>query len=259
MLETQTINHLGKLRLQGMIKSLEEQKKVPDMSQMSFDERFAMVVDSEMLHRNNRQTVRRLKTANLKYPNAIPEDIDWNKKRDLDKKYILNMISCQWISENQNIILCGKTGAGKTWLSCAFCHKACLEGYSVRFFRFPRLFGEINSAKADGTYEKFLLKLAKTNILVLDDWGQKLTSQMRLDLMEIIEDRCETGSIIITSQIPTKNWHEIIGDPSIADSIMDRIIHKSHIFDLKGDSLRKNKAIGKFTKNNHKLLLRVPI
>ena len=244
MLYPQTIEQLHKLRLQGMIKSIEEQNHIPQLNQMSFDERFALMVDREMLHRNTKQTNRRLKTAKLKYPKALPEDINWNKKRGLDKKEIINLLSCQWIVNHQNIILSGKTGSGKTWLSCALSHKACLEGFSVRFIRFPRLPGELNSAKADGTFEKYLNKLAKIDVLIFDDWGQNLSDELRRDFMEIIEDRCDSGSTIFTSQTPPKNWHDVIGEPSTADSIMDRIIHKSHILELSGDSLRKDQAVG---------------
>lgn len=215
-----------------------------DVLQLSFEERLANLIDREEVYRNNQRSKRRLSDAKLR-ERALFEDIDWSSPRDLDKSVMLSLSSCEWIRQHQNVIFCGPTGTGKTWLACALAHRACLEGLTSKFIRIPRLFGELNLAKSDGSYPKVMAKLAKINLLIFDDWGQPLNENQRRDFLEIIEDRTGSGSSIITTQIPVKNWHQIIGDPTLADAILDRIIHRSHSVDLSGDSLRKKHFIRK--------------
>lgn len=239
MVTNQTQNKLHSLRMLGMIKALEEQSKSTQYHSMTFEERFGLIVDREFNHRNNRQIERRIKNGTLKFPSACPEDVDWKAQRGLDKNQFLALQSCSWIVEKQNIILIGPTGTGKTWLSCALSQKACVEGFTVKFYRTPRLFADLNAAKSDGTFMKLLKKIARYDVVVFDDWGQPLNDSERRDFMEIIEDRNESRSTIFTTQLSTEKWHEVIGDPTTADSIMDRIIHRAHVLNLSGDTQRK--------------------
>ena len=181
--------------------------------------------------------------AKLKIKDASVEQIDYGIPRNLNKKLMLSLTSLGWIAKRQNIIITGPTGCGKTFLVCALAQKACREGYFAMYKRAPRLFNELNLARADGTYGKLLQRLARIHILVIDDWGLASLSDIeRRDILEILEDRYDTTSTIIASQVPVKKWHDTIGDPTLADAILDRVVHNAHKIALKGDSVRKSKA-----------------
>lgn len=222
-----------------MIQEIEIQRQTPKYLELSFDERLGMIVDREVTERQNRRYTRRIGEAKLK-EKALIEDTDWRSARGLDKSTIMSLASCGWIREHQNVILTGKTGTGKTWLSCALGQRACLEGFTTLFVRIRRLFDSLASARLDGTYAKLMASLARVNVLILDDWGPKLTESERRDFAEVIEDKVGVGSLIITSQIPVDKWHEVISDPSQADSLLDRIVHRAHHVKVTGPSLRKD-------------------
>ncbi len=242
MLKTPTMDKLQDLKLNGMLKGLEEQHASSEYETLSFDERLGLLIDRESIERENRRLKTRLKQAKLRQT-ACFEDIDYRKPRGLDKSMVLSLGSCRWIKEHQNILITGPTGVGKSFLSCALAHKACLEGYKTRYYRVSRLFRELHAAQGDGTYLKLMTKISKFQVLVIDDWGlENLKDQQRNDLLELLEDRHGVHSTIITSQLPVEHWHEVIGNPTIADAIMDRLVHNAHKINLSGDSMRKKKA-----------------
>ena len=200
------------------------------------------MVDREWTEREQRRLTRRLQTAKLREQACI-EDIDYRHPRNLDRSVIQRLATCQWIKRHENLILCGPTGVGKTWICCALANKACREGYSALYTRVPRFLHSLHIARADGSFEKKLARLAKTDLLILDDWGlAPLGDRERRDILEILEDRHNRCSTIVTSQLPLDNWHEHIGEPTIADSILDRLVHNAHRILMKGGSLRKKKA-----------------
>jgi DNA replication protein DnaC len=240
MLTHPTREKLQTLRLPGMLKALEEQQRIPDISNLGFEERLGLLIDRELTERENRRLGTRLKKAKLRHTCCV-EDINFKASRGLDKGLILNLAACTWIARGLNLLLCGPTGIGKSYLACALGHKACLEGYAVLYLRLPRLFEDLRLAKADGRYGKLMLSYAKTDLLILDDWGlTPMTDPQRRDLLEILEDRYGKRSTIVTSQLPVPAWHEVIGDPTLADAILDRLVHNAHKIELKGDSLRKH-------------------
>jgi len=238
MLTHPTIDKLETLRLTGMIGALREQWNTPDITQLSFEERLGLLTDREVDLRETRCMQSRLKKAKLRQ-SASPEDIDFRHPRGLDKSLVMKLVDCQWIKKHQNLIVTGPTGIGKSYLACAFAQKACREGYSTSYARMSRLFEDLGLAKGDGRYSKMLAGFAKTDLLVLDDYGlAKLTQEQRHDLLEILEDRHGVRSTLVTSQLPLKNWHEQIGDPTLADAIMDRLVHNAHKIQLEGDSMK---------------------
>lgn len=239
MLIHPTLGKLQTLRLSGMLKALEEQQRMPDIDSLGFEERLGLLVDREMTERENRRLGTRLKKAKLRHACCV-EDLNFKASRGLDKALILSLATCTWIARGLNLLICGPTGIGKSYLACALGHKACLEGYSVLHLRLPRLFEELHLAKADGRYGKLMLGYAKTDLLILDDWGlTPMTDPQRRDLLEILEDRYGKRSTIVTSQLPVTAWHEAIGDPTLADAILDRLVHNAYKIELKGDSMRK--------------------
>lgn len=237
----QVFEKLEQLKLTGMVKALEEQLNMTDINSLAFEERLNLLADREIIIRENSRIKKRLAKAKLKI-NAQIEEIDFRKHRDLDKSFILSLASCEWIRRHQNIIITGATGMGKTFLANALAHKACMEGFSSQYFRFPRLLSELHISRADGTYFNLLKSLGKLDVLIIDDWGLSVLSDTeRRDVLEIFEDRFSISSTIITSQMPIEHWHEVIGDNTIADAILDRIVHNAHKINMKSDdhSMRK--------------------
>jgi len=241
MLNHPTLEKLQSLKLTGMLKALDEQMQMPECEALSFEERLGLLVDREITERDNRRLKTRLKKAKLRQ-SAIIEDIDYHHPRGLDKSLMLSLAGCQWIQKHHNCIITGSTGAGKTYLACALGQKACREGYSVLYRRLPRLFQELAVAKGDGRYIRLLAAFERTELIILDDWGMaSLTDEQRRDLFEILEDRYDRRSTLVAAQLPIKHWHQIIGDPTLADAILDRLIHNAHKINLKGESMRKKR------------------
>ncbi len=239
MLNHPTTEKLQTLKLTGMAKALEEQRQMPDIDELCFEERLGLLVDREATERENRQLATRLKKAKLRHSSCV-EDIDFRTPRGLDKAMILSLAACAWIAKGINVLITGPTGVGKSYLACALAHKACLEGYSALYLRLPRFFEDLRLAKADGRYGKLMTTYAKTDLLVLDDWGlAPMNDLQRRDLLELMEDRYGQRSTIVTSQLPVTAWHESIGDPTLADAILDRLVHNAHQLNLKGESMRK--------------------
>jgi DNA replication protein DnaC len=221
-----------------MVEALQEQLLQTDHA-LCFEERLSLLVEREWWLRENRRIKMRLQKATLKH-NACLEDIDYDPARSLSKAVVQTLSSCQWIRAKQNILIVGSTGCGKTFLACALAHKACLESFSARYLRLPRLFQELMVAKGDGRYTKLMQQLAKTDVLILDDWGLSgMNDGQRRELLEIVEDRHNHSSTIITSQLPQEHWYEWIGDPTLADAILDRLVHNAHKMELTGESMRK--------------------
>lgn len=242
MLNEQTMEKLYTMKLIGMAQALKEQWSQPAVSDLSFEERFGMLVDAEHLFKENKRMKRLLESARLKL-SASMEDIDYRTPRGLDKSVMLSLGTCEWIERHQNVIIIGPTGSGKSYLSCALAHKACRKGLSAFYLRTPKLSYTLAIARADGSYARTLMKLAKARVLILDDFGlSPLTDPERRDLLEVIEDRHGAASTIIASQLPVDHWHEMIGDPTIADALLDRVVHNAHRINLKGESMRKKKA-----------------
>ncbi len=240
MLHQHTLTTLKTLKLPGMAAAFEEQIIQPATQSLSFNDRFGLIVDRETSHRDNQRLGRLLKSARLKH-NACVEDIDYRAGRGLDKAVMASLIDCEWIRQAQNLILTGLTGCGKTWLACALGNQACRQGMSVLYVRTSRLLEEMKLAHADGSFRKRLMQIARIDLLILDDWGvATLTQSERQDLLELIDDRTRK-STIITSQIPVKAWHDVIGEPTLADAILDRIVHRAHTIKLTGESMRKPK------------------
>jgi len=240
MLDEQTHQKLTDMRLYAMAAAFAEYLDAPRNDGLSFGARFALFVDRQWVARQEKRLERRLKTAKLREQACIA-DIDYRQPRGLDREVVEQLASCNWVRQHQNLILTGATGVGKTWLSCAFSHRACMDGFSARYFRVPRLLHDLSIARADGSYAKLLEKLARIQLLILDDWGlTTLGAQQRRDILEILEDRYQRRSTIITSQLPVKTWHDYIGEPTLADAILDRVVHSAHRIELRGPSMRKN-------------------
>lgn len=249
MLTHPTLDKLKTLKFTGMAAALTEQMDSSDISDMSFEERLGLLVDREMTERENRRLSNRLRRARFKL-NAALEDIDYRHPRGLDKSLIRSLATCQWVKDHLNILISGPTGVGKTWLACALAQKACREGFTALYLRLPRFLQEITIAKGDGRYTKLLATLARTDVLILDDWGiTKPTAENRRDLLELLEDRHGNRSTLATSQLPIDKWHDMIGDPTLADAILDRLLHNAYKINLKGDSMRKRQS--KLTTTTH--------
>lgn len=235
-----TLDKLRSLRLTGMAEAFQEQLEQP-LPDIDFESRLGLLIEREWSLRENRRLKRRLTQAKLQQM-ACVEDIDFKHPRGLNKVTLLELARGQWIRQQLNLLITGPTGCGKTYLACALAHKACLIGFTSRYYRLPRLWHELKIAKADGTYMNWLSQLAKLDLLILDDWGLvPPNEEQRRDLLEILDDRYRLRSTIITSQLPTTHWHEHLNDATLADAILDRLLHNATRLELKGDSLRKNK------------------
>ena len=239
MLKQPTIDKLYELRLFGMAKALEEQDASPKYERLDFLDRLALLVDRESAERDTNRLRLRLKQAKLRLT-ATVEDVDFRHPRGLDKSLVLALAGCRWIREHHNVIITGPTGVGKSYLACALAHKACREGFRALYLRAPRLFDDLALAKADGRYRRVLAAYARLDLFVIDDWGlASLTEEQRRDVLEILEDRHDLRSTLIASQLPIEKWHKVIGDHTLGDAILDRLVHNAHKLTLKGDSLRK--------------------
>jgi DNA replication protein DnaC len=242
MMMNTTLNQLRTLKLDGLVGALEEQLAQPGIAAMSFEERLALLVDREIHHREDRRHARLLKQAKLRYAQATIEDLDSHPGRGIDRSAIMSLALGNWVETGQCILICGPTGVGKSWLACALAQYACRRGHSAYYQRVPRLPEELATRHASGAFGKWLIQLAKTDVLLLDDWGMgALDTTTRSDLLEIIDDRAAQRATIITSQLPVEHWHAWIGDATIADAILDRIMQRHHRITLKGDSLRQAK------------------
>jgi DNA replication protein DnaC len=244
VLNQPTLEKLTTMRLHALAEAWQEQAADRGIASLSFDERLALLVDVEWLSRQNKRIARALREAKLRLSNACIEDIEYPASRKLDRAVILQLATCRWIDEHHNVVLTGATGVGKTYIACALAHQAIRRGYRALYRRASRLFDELALARADGSYAKVLRKIARADVLVLDDWALvQIGEAERRDLSEVMEDRHGLKSTIITSQFPVAKWHDHIGDPTIADAICDRLVHNAHRIDLKGPSRRKTKNL----------------
>lgn len=244
MLIQTIIDTLNRLKLYGIAAALAEQLTQSAATTLAFEERLGLLVEREVLYRDNRRLTRLLQLAQLKQRNACVEDIDYRARRGLDRNQVTSLASCEWIRHAQNLLLQGATGAGKTWLACAFAQQACRQGLSALYLRAPRLFDELSVCHADGSFRKRLAAIAKVNLLVIDDFAiAPIGPRERSDLLEILDDRVGVRATLITSQLPIEQWHDYIGDPTMADAILDRLVHSAHKIRLAGnESMRKNSA-----------------
>jgi DNA replication protein DnaC len=240
MLNQQTIEKLHAMKLHGIADAFRAQLETTEATQLSFEERFALLVDQQWLWKENRALARRLRAAHLK-ERGVVEDVDYQHPRGLDRKLVRTLSTSDWVRQHQCILLLGPTGIGKSWLACALAQKACRDGFSVLHKRTSELFRELAVAHADGSIGRFLIRLSRTDLL-LDDFAMApLKDTERRDFLEICDDRYQRRSLILTSQMPVSHWHEQIGDPTIADSILDRLIHNAYRIELKGESMRKKR------------------
>jgi DNA replication protein DnaC len=236
-----TLDQLHALGLHGMAKAFGEIIASADAQALSHPEWLALLLDRESSHRHDKRLAMRLRYARLRHQAAV-EDVDYRSPRGLDRPLFHKLAAGEWIAARENLILCGPTGIGKSWLACALGHKACRDNRSVLYQRLPKLFSDLALARGDGRYARILRTLHRVELLILDDWGlEPLDAGARHDLLEILEERYARRSTLITSQIPVAKWHDLIGDPTYADAILDRLVHNAHRLDLSGDSLRKKR------------------
>ena len=241
MLTHPTLDLLHELGLHGMANGFKMLEQNAEARALEHAEWLGLLLQHEQTLRRQKRFESRAKNARLRH-NASVEDIDYRTARGLDRAMFLKLASCGFIRERRNLLITGPCGVGKSWLSCALGHKACREDISVLYHRAPRLFAELALARGDGRYAKRLRSLARVDLLILDDWGpEQLTAEQRRDILEIVEDRYDTRSIVITSQLPVAQWYEVIGDPTLADAILDRVVHNAYRIELKGESMRKLK------------------
>ena len=240
MMMNTTLNQLRSLRLETMAQALEQQLQQSGITAMSFEERLALLVDREVHGRQDRRCARLLKLAKLKYPQAAIEDLDSRSARGLERSAVMSLALGEWVAQGHAVLITGATGSGKSWLACALAQHACRRGQSACYLRVPRLGEELRVRHANGTFTRWLDTLKNTDVLLLDDWGMMaMDAQTRADLLEIIDDRANARATIITSQLPIEHWHEWIGDATIADAMLDRLMQSNHRFTLQGESMRR--------------------
>ena len=242
MLIHPTLDNMRALKLFAMVQALETQMGMKDIEEMDFTDRLGLLVDAQLIARENKRLQSRLRNAKLRLSACI-EDLDVKAARGLDRTVVTALATSDWLKLHRNVIVTGATGAGKTYVACALAQKACRDGYTVFYERAPKLFQDLALAKADGRYHKIMANLAKKDLVVIDDFAlSPLTDEQRRDLLEIVEERYDRHSTLMASQIHSDHWHDIIGDPTIADAILDRLIHNAHKLNLKGETRRKPKG-----------------
>jgi DNA replication protein DnaC len=243
MLTHPTLDQLHALGLHGMAKGFKDLQANPEASALDHPEWLGLILEHEVTLRRQKRFETRARAARLRHPASV-EDVDYRAARNLDRALFLKLATGDWVRSHRNLLITGPCGVGKSWLACALGHKACREDLSVLYHRMPRLFAALDLARGDGRYGKLLRAIAKVKLLILDDWGpEPLNTDQRRDLLEIVEDRYDGGSILMTSQVPVDRWYEIIGDPTLADAILDRLVHNAYRIELTGDSLRKRRPI----------------
>ena len=243
MLNSPTVEKLRAMKLHAMLAAWEAQQQDPSSMSLTFDERLALLIDAEWLARENRRLARALQEAKLRPSHACLEAVDYGPRRGLEKSQLRQLATCRWVADHQAVLIYGACGTGKSFLACALAHQACRHGYRALYWRTSRLFHELTLARAAGTYPRLLARLARVDVLVLDDWGlAPIQDQERQDLLEILEDRYGLRSTVITSQLAPALWHDYVAHPTLADAICDRILHHAHRLELKGDSMRKVRA-----------------
>ncbi len=239
MLIHPTVERLRALGLSAMADALLELQNSPEAAELPHADWLGVLIDREATARDNRRLARRLQVAKLRQA-AVIENVDYRTPRGLDRSLFQKLATGQWIRERQHLVITGPTGTGKSWLACALGHKACRDGVSVLYKRTPRLFADLAQARGEGRLGRVLSTIERMQLLILDDWGpEPLSAEQRRDLLEIVEDRYDKGSLLITSQLPVGRWHDVISDPTLADAILDRILHNAHRIELKGESLRR--------------------
>lgn len=241
MLQHPTYDRLKALRLDGMAEAFAELQAQDRAADLNHSEWLGLLADREEASRETKRYETRIRAARLRHVGACPEDVDYRARRGLDRALFQSLLSGKWITDRRNLIITGPCGVGKTWLGCALAQAACRDGVTVIYKRLPRLFEELELAHGDGHFPRLFRSITKTQLLILDDWGpDRLTAAQRRDLMEIVEERYGRGSTIITSQLPVSTWHDVIGEPTFADAILDRIVHNAYRIELEGQSMRKS-------------------
>lgn len=246
MLNQPTLEKMQAMKMSGMVEAFREQIVSDSYAELSFEERLGMLIDAEYAAREQRKLTRRLQRAKLRHPNACIEDIDFKARRGLDRQTVMTLARCDWIRDRLNVLITGPTGTGKTYLACALANRACRSGFTAYYARAAQLPQELTVARGDGSYPRLLRRLTRTSLLIIDDWLlTPLTDAQRCDILEVIEDRHERTSTLIASQLPVSAWHQALGEPTLADSICDRLIHAAHRIALQGRSMRDVRAAAK--------------